>query len=167
MKNSALRNFVLGGLLCATSMLGHAAWPSDDKPVKILVPWPAGGATDQVARLIAQPLSQALGVLKPLAVASSKRLPVLPQVPTFNEAGVPMLASAWYGLVLPAGASDEVVNRLNTEVNRILKQPEISSKLTGMGAFVMGGTSSEFGRFVNAEIKRYEVIVRESGAPKE
>ena len=322
MKSSIRRNVIFGSLLCLTSMFGYAAWPSDDKPIKIIVPWPSGGATDQVGRMLAQPLSQALGVpvvvenkggaggvigtqqfvkekadghtillatsstnaaaphlyaklgfdpykdftpvvslceipnvmvvparspwnslkelvtaakkdpgqytygsagiggsqhlagaqfktasgadvrhvpykgsgpaaqdliaghidmmvdtgslgsirgglLKPLAVASSKRLPALPQVPTFNEAGVPMLASAWYGLVLPAGAPDEVVNRLNTEINRILKQPEISSKLTGMGAFVMGGTSSEFGRFVNAEIKRYEVIVRESGAPKE
>ena len=107
------------------------------------------------------------GLLKPLAVASDKRLPALPDVPTFKEAGVPMLASAWYGLMLPAGAPTEVVNRLNTEVLAILRQPEIRAKLTGMGALLMGSTPDEFGRFVQSEIKRYEAIVRDSGAPKE
>jgi len=107
------------------------------------------------------------GLLKPLAVASAKRLPALPNVPTFAEAGTPMLASAWYGLMLPAGAPAEAVNRLNTEVNRILRQPDIANKLSSMGAFVMGGSAPEFGRFVQTEIKRYEGIVRDSGAPKE
>lgn len=107
------------------------------------------------------------GLLKPLAVASSKRLAVLPNVPTFNEAGVPMLASAWYGLVLPANAPADVVARLNTEVNKILKNPEIRTRLTEMGAEVWGGTSVEFGKFMVAEVKRYESIVKNSGAPKE
>ncbi len=107
------------------------------------------------------------GLLKALAVASDKRLPALPDVPTFKEAGVNMLASAWYGLMLPAGAPSEVVNRLNAEVLALLRQPEIRNKLTGMGALVMGSTPDEFGRFVQTEIKRFEAIVRDSGAPKE
>jgi tripartite-type tricarboxylate transporter receptor subunit TctC len=107
------------------------------------------------------------GLLKALAVAGDKRLPALPDVPTFKEAGVNMLASAWYGLMLPAGAPAEVVQRLNTEVLAILRQPEIRTKLTGMGALTMGSTPDEFGRFVQTEIKRFEAIVRDSGAPKE
>ena len=107
------------------------------------------------------------GLLRPLAVASEKRLAALPEVPTFKEAGTPMIASAWYGLMLPANAPADAVARLNTEVNKILRNPEIHAKLTGMGAIVMGGTPQEFGRFVGAEIKRYEGIVRDSGAPKE
>jgi tripartite-type tricarboxylate transporter receptor subunit TctC len=107
------------------------------------------------------------GLLKPLAVASERRLPALPDVPTFKEAGTPMLASAWYGLMLPANAPAEAVARLNTEVNKILRSPEISAKLTSMGAIVMGGAAQEFGRFSASEIKRYEAIVRDSGAPKE
>lgn len=107
------------------------------------------------------------GLLRPLAVASEKRLPALPDVPTFKEAGTPMLASAWYGLMLPANAPAEAVARLNAEVNKILQSPEISAKLTAMGAIVMGGTAQEFGRFAASEIKRYELIVRDSGAPKE
>jgi len=107
------------------------------------------------------------GLLKPIAVASSKRLVALPNTPTFAEAGLPMLASAWYGLVLPANAPNEVVSRLNAEVNKILKSPEIRAKLTEMGAEVMGGTPAEFAKFTAAEIIRYEGIVKNSGAPKE
>ena len=318
-----LRRCVLTAIaLTLCSGAAMAGWPQDNRPVKILVPWPAGGATDQVARMLAQPLSQALGVpvvvenkagaggvlgtqqfvkekadshtlllatsstnaaapylyakpgfdpatdftpvvslceipnvmvvpvkspwkslpelvaaakkepgkytfgsagiggsqhlagaqfktvsgadvrhvpykgsgpaaqdliaghidmmidtgslgsirgglLRPLAVASEKRLVALPDVPTFKEAGTPMLASAWYGLMLPANAPADVVVRLNTEVNKILRNPEINAKLTGMGAIVMGGSAQEFGRFAVSELKRYEAIVRDSGAPKE
>ena len=107
------------------------------------------------------------GLLKPIAVAASKRLSALPNVPTFAEAGTPMLASAWYGLVLPANAPTEVVDKLNAAVNKILKSTEIKQKLTDMGAEVMGGTSAEFARFTASEVKRYETIVKNSGAPKE
>jgi tripartite-type tricarboxylate transporter receptor subunit TctC len=107
------------------------------------------------------------GLLRPIAVASAKRLSVLPNVPTFNEAGVPMVASAWYGVVLPAGAPADVVNRLNTEINKILNTKEINTKLVEMGAEVLGGSAAEFARFSSAELKRYESIVKNSGAPKE
>ena len=107
------------------------------------------------------------GLLKPIAVASAKRLPALPNVPTFAEAGTPMLASAWYGLMLPAHAPPEIVNRLNSEINKILQSEEIRNKLIEIGAAVTGGTSAEFTKFSIAEIKRYEGIVKNSGAPKE
>ena len=107
------------------------------------------------------------GLLKPIAVAADKRLPALPNVPTFREAGVPMVASAWYGLMLPAHAPREVVARLNAEVNRILKSPEIHQRLVDMGAEVWGSTPEEFAKFNASELKRYEAIVRDSGAPKE
>jgi len=107
------------------------------------------------------------GLLKALAVASEKRLAALPNVQTFKEAGIPMIASAWYGVMLPANAPAEVVSRLNVEINKILKTPEIHSQLTAMGAEVWGSSSAQFSGFIESEIKRYEVIVRESGAPRE
>lgn len=107
------------------------------------------------------------GLLRPIAVASRERLPALPDVPTFKEAGFPMLASAWYGLVLPAGAPESVVQRLNMEVNKILQSPEIKKSLTDMGAELMGGEAADFSKFIASEVKRYEGIVRDSGAPKE
>jgi tripartite-type tricarboxylate transporter receptor subunit TctC len=107
------------------------------------------------------------GLLKPLAVASNKRLAALPNVPTFAEAGTPMLASAWYGVMLPAGASPAVVAKLNSAFNTLLKNPEIRGKLEGIGAEISGGTSDDFAKFSISEIKRYEGIVKSSGAPKE
>jgi len=107
------------------------------------------------------------GLLRPIAVASEKRLLVLPNVPTFKEAGVPMVASAWYGLMLPANAPAEVVNRLNKEFNALLQKPDVRSKLQEMGAEIAGGSVQEFTKYAISEIKRYEGIVRDSGAPKE
>lgn len=107
------------------------------------------------------------GLLRPLAVASAKRIAVLPDVPTFAEAGTPMLASAWYGIMLPAGAPAGVVARLNKKINAILQKPEIRNKLQDMGAEIHGGSAEDFTRFSLAEIKRYEGIVRTSGAPQE
>jgi tripartite-type tricarboxylate transporter receptor subunit TctC len=107
------------------------------------------------------------GLLRAVAVASDKRLPVLPNVPTFKEAGVPMAASAWYGVMLPANAPAEVVNRLNKELNQLLQNADIRTKLQDMGAEIAGGSAADFAKFALSEIKRYEGIVRDSGAPKE
>ncbi|MFC5497886.1 Bug family tripartite tricarboxylate transporter substrate binding protein [Caenimonas terrae] len=107
------------------------------------------------------------GSLRALAVASETRLDVLPDVPTFKEAGVPMIASAWYGVMLPANAPADVVARLSREFNTLLKNPEIRARLQAIGAEIGGGSSDSFARFSLSEIKRYEAIVRDSGAPKE
>ena len=107
------------------------------------------------------------GLLRPIAVASEKRLLVLPDVPTFNEAGVPMVASAWYGMMLPANAPAEVVNRLNKELNQLLQSPDVRNKLHNMGAEIAGGSAQEFAKFSVSELKRYEAIVKDSGAPQE
>jgi len=107
------------------------------------------------------------GRLRALAVAADKRLPALPDTPTFNEMGVPMQASAWYGVMLPRGAPPEVVARLNKELNIILNTPEVRTHLQDIGAVIAGGSAEEFARFSLSEIKHYEAIVRMSGAPKE
>jgi tripartite-type tricarboxylate transporter receptor subunit TctC len=107
------------------------------------------------------------GKLKALAVASDKRIPELPTVPTMKEVGVPMLANAWYGVMLPAGAPKEVSEKLNTAFNRVLKDPEVRKHLQSIGAVVDGGSVAEFTKFSQSEIKRYEGIVKMSGAPKE
>ncbi len=107
------------------------------------------------------------GLLKAIAVASDKRLVALPNVPTFAEAGTPMQASAWYGMMLPASAPADVVQRLNTEFNKILNSAEIKTRLINMGAEVTGGSAQDFAKFSVSEIKHYEQIVKDSGAPKE
>ncbi|WP_316934884.1 Bug family tripartite tricarboxylate transporter substrate binding protein [Polynucleobacter wuianus] len=107
------------------------------------------------------------GKLKALGVASDKRIPELPNVPTMKEAGVPMVANAWYGVMLPAGSSKDVAEKLNRAFNKVLKDPEVRKSLQGIGAQVDGGSVAEFTKFSQSEIKRYEGIVNLSGAPKE
>jgi tripartite-type tricarboxylate transporter receptor subunit TctC len=107
------------------------------------------------------------GKLKALGVASEKRIPELPNVPTMKEAGVPMVANAWYGVMLPAGAPKDITEKLNAAFNKVLKDPEVRKTLQGIGAQVDGGSVAEFTKFSQSEIKRYEGIVKMSGAPKE
>ena len=108
------------------------------------------------------------GRMKALAVASKSRNPALPNVPTFDEIGVPgVYSSAWYGLMAPAGLPQEIVNRINTELNVVLKMPEVRKKLVDFGAEQGGGTPAEFDRFVASELKRYADIVKASGAKVE
>ena len=106
-------------------------------------------------------------LFRSLAVASKARIPALPDVPTFEEAGTPMIASAWYGMMLPANAPPDVVARLNKEFNTLLHNPDIRARLQNIGAEIGGGSAESFARFSLSEIKRYEQIVRQSGAPKE
>ena len=106
------------------------------------------------------------GKLKALGVASDKRIPELPNVPTMKEAGVPMVANAWYGVMLPAGAPKDVTEKLNAAFNKVLKDPEVRKHLQSIGAQVDGGSVAEFTKFSQSEIKRYEGIVKMSGAPK-
>lgn len=109
------------------------------------------------------------GALRALAVASRQRLPALPDVPTFVEAGVKdMYASAWYGIVAPAGTPSDVVQRLNKEVNAVVADPEMKKRMEGMGALVPEGQTPEaFGAFIRSEIDRYADIVKMSGAKME
>jgi len=107
------------------------------------------------------------GKLKALAVASDKRIPELPNVPTLKESGVPMVANAWYGVMLPAHAPKDIAEKLNAAFNKVLKDPEVRKSLQAIGAQVDGGSVAEFTKFSQSEIKRYEGIVNMSGAPKE
>jgi tripartite-type tricarboxylate transporter receptor subunit TctC len=106
--------------------------------------------------------------LKALAVASKTRLPMLPNVPTFDESGVRgMYASAWYGVMAPAGTPQAIVDRLNAEINKAVQEPKTKKLLQELGAEIGGGSAKEFAEFVNTEITRYGTIVKMSGAKLE
>ena len=105
------------------------------------------------------------GKLRALAVTSKKRNPALPQVATFDEAGIPDLyASSWYGLMGPAGMPPAIVAKLNLETNEVLRSPEVQKRMADLGAEVGGGTPEEFAAFIQSEIQRYADIVKRSGA---
>jgi tripartite-type tricarboxylate transporter receptor subunit TctC len=110
----------------------------------------------------------AAGKMKALAVAAKSRNPALPNVPTFDELGIHgVYSSAWYGVMAPAGTPKEIVGRLNAEINTILKTADFKRRMVEFGAEIGGGTTEEFGQFVESEIKRYAEIVRLSGAKLE
>ncbi|HEV7799569.1 MAG TPA: tripartite tricarboxylate transporter substrate binding protein [Burkholderiales bacterium] len=103
--------------------------------------------------------------LRPLAVSTAKRSRMMPQLPTVAEAGVPGFeATTWHGIVSTGGTPAAIINKLNAEINRILKLPDVNSTLTRQGAEVLGGTSQEFAAYVKAEIPKWTKVVKESGA---
>lgn len=107
------------------------------------------------------------GKVRVLAVCSSKRSDILPDVPTMMECGLPdMEISMWNGFAAPAGTPKEIIKKLNTEVNKILRIPEVKERLERSGDRVVGGTPEEFSDFIKAEFKRYSKVVRDAGIPR-
>ena len=104
------------------------------------------------------------GALKPLAVTTSARSPLLPNVPTISESGVKGYdASAWYGVFVPAKTAPDIVRQLNEGIIAALKTPEVLQRMETLGAESVGSTPEEFAAFVKSEIARWGPIVKASG----
>jgi len=105
------------------------------------------------------------GKLRALAVASPKRLAILPDVPTIAESGYPGFAAVqWYGLFAPAATPKDVVAKINRDAIRALKDPAVAERLASEGAEPVGDTPEQFGAFVKSEIELWGKVIRESGA---
>jgi tripartite-type tricarboxylate transporter receptor subunit TctC len=103
------------------------------------------------------------GRLKALAVASARRNPQLPQVPTLTEAGVAGVEmSTWYGIFMPAGTPKAVQERVHDEVNRILAMPETRVRLESIGSEIAPLSQAEFAQFYAAEYKRFGEIIKKN-----
>lgn len=104
------------------------------------------------------------GRIKPLAVASAKRNPQLPNVPTMAEAGLKGVEmSAWYGIYMPASTPKAVQERVYTEVSKVLAMPETQTRLGAIGADLTPMTQAQFAQFHADENKRYgELIARKN-----
>jgi tripartite-type tricarboxylate transporter receptor subunit TctC len=101
------------------------------------------------------------GTLRAVAVASPRRLPQLPDVPTFDEAGLKGFeASSWFGVVAPARTPKEVVTRLTAEIGNALRDAELQSRFANLGARLAPNTPQEFDAFIRAERIKWEKIVR-------
>lgn len=101
------------------------------------------------------------GKLRPLAVTSLKRHPLLPDVPSLSEAGVKDFeALAWFGMVAPQGTPKDIVAKLNTEIAKILALPEVRQKLVDGGSEVIGNSPEAADRFLQNEISRWGTVVR-------
>ncbi len=108
------------------------------------------------------------GKLKAVAVTGDKRSPLLPDVPTVKESGVPsFVVNGWYGILAPAGTPPEVVAKLNQALNKTVRDPKVAAQLTEYGYDVVGTTPEAFGRHIDAELVRWKDAVQASGAKLE
>ena len=108
------------------------------------------------------------GRIKALAVASNLRAPGFPHVPTAVELGLPNYQVAtWYGLWAPKGTPKEIVDRIQAELRKALNAEEIVAVWRGIGSTTPDVYGDAFGRFVNAEVKRWAEVVKASGAKLE
>ncbi len=108
------------------------------------------------------------GKLRPLVLASSRRHPLLPEVPTTAETGMPgVLADNWYGVVVPVKTPAAVVARLNQSLVKALQEPAVRTRLADQGAEATGGTPEQFAEFIRAEAARWGRVVRAAGLKPE
>ena len=102
------------------------------------------------------------GKLKPLAVTGTRRHPLLPDVPTFEESGYPGFDGVqWYGIVGPANLPPAIVQRLNDEINKALASPELRERLSGEALEPMPMTPVEFGRYMQNDIAKWTKLAKE------
>ena len=137
---------------------------------------PYKGATPAITDLIAGQVSFTIasmlsvlpyakqGRLRLLAVTTAKRSAALPDVPTIAESGLPGFEVAnWFGVIATGGTPRAIIGRLNAELVRIARVPDMAEKLAAQGADPATGTPEEFERFIQNEIKKWAVVVRGAG----
>jgi tripartite-type tricarboxylate transporter receptor subunit TctC len=111
---------------------------------------------------VLQALSQYQGgLLRALGVTSEKRSAAIPEVPTFKEQGVDLVASEWYVLLAPAKTPAPIVDRLNGEIRRMMAQPKLGERTPGLELF--SSTPDEAKAFVASEINRWTPIIKKLG----
>jgi tripartite-type tricarboxylate transporter receptor subunit TctC len=102
------------------------------------------------------------GKLKPLAITGLQRHPLMPDLPTFDEAGFKGFDGVqWYGIVGPAKLPAEITRKLNAEINRAISSPALQQRLASEAIEVMPMTPGEFGQFIQADIARWSALARE------
>ena len=100
--------------------------------------------------------------MRALGVSTRHRLPILPHVPPIADALPGYEATAWNGILAPAGTPTPVVNRLNQETGRALAMPEIRERLATMGITIANGTPAEFGAMLRRDLESFAKLAREA-----
>ena len=173
-KDEARRNFASSGAGTSTHLAGemfadligvpltHIAYKGTP-PAMIDVS--SGQVTFMFDQMTAAlPLIQA-GKLKLLAVTTAKRLALSPNTPTMVEAGVPGFEMfSWQAVYAPKGTPKAIVDRLNAEIVKALKLPDVHDKLAGLGMTVVGSSPAELAELMAKEIPRWAALVKKSGA---
>jgi tripartite-type tricarboxylate transporter receptor subunit TctC len=124
-----------------------------------------GGQVDMMFDAISTIVSHVnAGKLKALGTTGKSRSAVTPNIPTVAEAGVPGYeATIWLGLMAPAGTPRPVLDRLSSEVNKVINAPEVKENWGKQGAQPMGMTPDEFGRFVREDVTKWSKLVKDTG----
>ena len=105
------------------------------------------------------------GRLRALAISGATRSSQLPDVPTFTELGYPEIQEyTWVGFFAPAGTPPEIVNKLNDAINRALQMPDVREKLEALTLEPVGGTPQQFSDYVRAEVVKWGIVVKQTGA---
>jgi len=108
------------------------------------------------------------GRLRSIAVSTGKRIEALPQVPTVDESGLKGYdVILWHGLIAPRGLPRPILDRVNGELNKILKQKEMQEKLSGDGVTAAGGTPEQFGALIRKDIDTWRRVVQKAGVKPE
>ncbi len=102
------------------------------------------------------------GKVRALAVTSRRQASLLPDVPTLDESGLKGYeAGSWYGILVPAGTPKDIITRLNAEIVRAIRQPEMRERLASEGADPVGGTHEEFAAHIRVELARMGKLIRD------
>ena len=104
------------------------------------------------------------GDMRALAVTTAKRSAQLPDVPTVAESVPGFEASAWFGVAVPKGTPEAIINRVNRDVNEVLKEPKTMQRLADLGGVSIAGTPAEFGAINTMETEKWAKVVKASGA---
>lgn len=105
------------------------------------------------------------GRIKAIAVASEKRAPGFPNVPTAKEGGMAgYQVATWYGLWAPKGTPKDVIDTMQAEMKKALNSDELKAAWTGLGTETPNVYGADFGKFVSSEVKRWHEVVKASGA---
>ncbi|MEO5669989.1 MAG: tripartite tricarboxylate transporter substrate binding protein [Ramlibacter sp.] len=134
------------------------------------VPYKGGGAamTDLISGNVHLMFASVLelsghfkaGKLKPLAITSKQRVSALPDVPTLDELGISGAESgSWLGLLAPAGTPKEIVDKVSTDLQKVLAMPEVKEQLLGQGAVARGGSPADFAALIAADRKKYARVI--------
>jgi len=104
------------------------------------------------------------GKLRAFAITSRKRSPQIPELPTMEELGFPGFeATAWFGLMAPAGTPQSIIDKLHKETVRLLALPEVKSKLEGLGVQLVGNTPEEFAAIIRTETPHWGKVIKDAG----
>ena len=175
-----MKRLLLVVAACACTAAQAQADPN--RPIKFVVPFPPGGNLDFVARSLQPKMQEVLGqpvlidnkggaagmiglagTLKALAVTGKARLASLPDVPTFEQAGLAGVdASGFQGVLAPAGTPPEAVAKLSDALNKALAQPEVQERFSAAGLDVASSSPAEFAAFIRSEIAKWGRVAKEA-----